>query len=81
MKKKKRKQVICLCNNVTKDTIEESVKKYHLEKIDEIFDKTTAGVGACGGSCRPLLKKILDHYLQKGEFLKTIHDPRMKRKK
>ncbi len=80
MKKKKRKQVICLCNHVRKETIEQAIKKYNLKEINEIFDKTTAGVGACGGSCQPLLKKILEHYKKTESFLEKIHDPRVRRK-
>ena len=51
--------LICLCNNIRKSEIVAAIKNGAKTK-DEIFDQTTAGVGACGGSCRPQLQEIID---------------------
>ncbi|MCB9024875.1 MAG: (2Fe-2S)-binding protein [Bdellovibrionaceae bacterium] len=64
--------VICICNNVPKDRIEKAIVR-GCNSLPKIYDATTAGVGPCGGSCRPILKKMLDHYLKTKEFLA---DPR-----
>lgn len=50
---------ICLCNSVRKSTIEKAIANGAKTK-DEIFDQTNAGVGACGGSCRPKLQEMID---------------------
>jgi bacterioferritin-associated ferredoxin len=58
----KKDPVICLCNEVCQSTIEEAIRS-GADTLNKIFDRTTAGVGPCGGSCRkklaPLLEKTL----------------------
>ncbi len=66
--RKKTSEIICLCNNVDRDTIEKAIREC-AQTLNEIFDKTTAGVGPCGGSCRRKLGPMLDHYLATGELL------------
>lgn len=39
------------------------------QNVNEIYDETTAGLGPCGGSCRPKLHAVLEHYKETGEFL------------
>ena len=63
----KKNVIICLCNNVSRATIEEAIRG-GAQTLNEIFDCTTAGVGACGGSCRRKLGPLLDEYLATGEF-------------
>ncbi|MFK8139065.1 MAG: (2Fe-2S)-binding protein [Bdellovibrionales bacterium] len=58
--KREPSEIICLCNSVDRKTIVDAIKRKKLKKIDQIFDYTTAGVGACGGSCREQLKQILE---------------------
>ena len=55
----RRDPLICLCNSVRKSTIIEAINSGATTN-DEIFDKTMAGVGACGGSCRPQLQELID---------------------
>jgi bacterioferritin-associated ferredoxin len=55
----RRDPLICLCNSVRKSKIIDAIKSGATTK-DEIFDQTLAGVGACGGSCRPQLQELLD---------------------
>ena len=76
----KNTQTICFCHNVKKDIIEKAIKEKNIKILDEIFDTTTAGVGPCGGSCRPLLKKMLKSYLETGSFPKKIKDHRVKKR-
>ncbi len=66
-KKDKSKRLICLCNAVPQADIEAVIAR-GCTTLGRIFDATTAGVGACGGSCQPILRKMLDCYLTKGEF-------------
>jgi bacterioferritin-associated ferredoxin len=63
----KKREVVCLCNDVSKETIEKAIKN-GADTLNKIFDDTRAGVGPCGGSCRRKLGPLLDHYLATGEF-------------
>ncbi|PIU00845.1 MAG: (2Fe-2S)-binding protein [Bdellovibrionales bacterium CG10_big_fil_rev_8_21_14_0_10_45_34] len=51
-----RKEIICLCNGVTRKTIQDAIDR-GAKTPNSVFDATTAGVGPCGGSCR---KKIIE---------------------
>ncbi len=61
------KELICLCNSVSRATIEDAIRG-GAKTLNEIFDQTSAGVGPCGGSCRRKLAPILEHYLKTGDF-------------
>jgi bacterioferritin-associated ferredoxin len=68
MKSSKRKnEIICRCNEVSRATIEAAIKN-GARTLNEIFDQTTAGVGPCGGSCRRKLAPLLNHFLESGQF-------------
>ncbi len=71
MQKKKKSEIICRCNNVSRLTIEQAIEN-GCSTLNEIFDDTTAGIGPCGGSCRRKLKPLLDHYLATGTFPEKI---------
>lgn len=75
-KNSKTHPVICICNNVPKEKIEKAIAR-GCKSLPKIYDATTAGVGPCGGSCRPLLKLMLEYYLETGKFL---NDPRKNHK-
>jgi bacterioferritin-associated ferredoxin len=62
-----RDEIVCLCNEVARGTIEDAIKM-GCDTLNKIYDRTTAGVGPCGGSCRKFLGPMLDHYLKSGEF-------------
>ncbi len=64
---KKKTEIICRCNNVSREVIEEAIRD-GAHTLNEIFDLTSAGVGPCGGSCRRKLGPLLDHYLKTGSF-------------
>lgn len=82
MQKKNLSEIICRCNNINRETIEDAIKNGGCNTLNEIFDQTTAGVGPCGGSCRRKLKPLLDHYLAHGFFPeKIIEDLTGKQKK
>jgi bacterioferritin-associated ferredoxin len=70
-----KKKFICFCNGISEDQIQKAIKD-GANTLDEIFDQTTAGVGACGGSCRPDLKLMLEHYKQYAEFPAFSHKRR-----
>lgn len=63
----KKREIICLCNSVPRDVIENAIRN-GADTLNKIFDTTTAGVGPCGGSCRRKLGPLLDAYLETGEF-------------
>ena len=68
---KKKAEIICRCNNVSKETIESAIRD-GARTLNDIFDATMAGVGPCGGSCRRKLGPLLDHYLKTGTFPEKI---------
>jgi bacterioferritin-associated ferredoxin len=77
--KQPKREVVCLCNNVHRDTIEKCIRD-GAQTLNEIFDQTTAGVGPCGGSCRRKLAPMLESYLETGEFPANLPvDKRLKR--
>jgi bacterioferritin-associated ferredoxin len=64
---KKKAEIICRCNNISRETIETAIRA-GCQTMNEIFDDTTAGVGPCGGSCRRKLLPMLELYLAEGTF-------------
>jgi NAD(P)H-nitrite reductase large subunit len=73
MGQKKKTEIICRCNNVSRATIEQAITD-GAKTLNEIFDTTTAGVGPCGGSCRRKLAPLLEHYLKTGQFPEKIQE-------
>jgi bacterioferritin-associated ferredoxin len=67
MSQKNKKDIVCLCNNIERKTIEDAIRN-GADTLNKIFDRTTAGVGPCGGSCRKQLGPLLDTYLTTGTF-------------
>ena len=61
------RDLVCTCNKVSRQTIEGVITR-GCQTLPKIFTATTAGVGQCGGSCRPELEKILRFYLKTGRF-------------
>ena len=76
----KKREIICLCNDVSREQIEKSIVE-GASTLNEIFDATMAGVGACGGSCRRKLGPMLDHYLETGTFPEKIKEDLRGKKK
>ncbi len=64
---RKKVEIICRCNNVSRETIENAIRD-GAKTLNEIFDATSAGVGPCGGSCRRVIGPLLEYYLKNGEF-------------
>ncbi|WP_063244457.1 (2Fe-2S)-binding protein [Bdellovibrio bacteriovorus] len=64
---KKKSEIICRCNNISREAIEEAIRN-GAHTLNDIFDTTSAGVGPCGGSCRRKLGPLLEHYLKNGTF-------------
>lgn len=63
----KRPDIICRCNNVSRETIENAIRD-GCRTMNEIYDCTNAGVGPCGGSCRRIIAPILKGFLETGDF-------------
>ena len=51
--------IVCFCNNVQTSTVAEAIVQFQCKNLDSIYEKTGAGVGPCGGSCRRNLLKLL----------------------
>ena len=62
MGKKIKEEIVCFCNQVPKKIIEKAMLE-GAKTLNEIYDKTTAGVGPCGGSCRRKIAPILENFL------------------
>lgn len=58
---------ICLCNSVEQNVIESAIQR-GCDTLGKLFDATTAGVGACGGSCQGTLRKMLETFKATGKF-------------
>lgn len=72
-------EIVCLCNQITRGEIETAIRT-GCDTLNKIFDRTTAGVGPCGGSCRRYLAPMLDGYLQTGEFKQASIRPAKQKK-
>ena len=59
--KEKKSPIICLCNKITLDTINKAIEE-GVQTTDELYDKTGAGVGPCGGSCRKQTQIMIDYF-------------------
>ena len=61
--KSKRSPLVCFCNGVSREAIEDAIRR-GCTTLGKIFDSTTAGCGPCGGSCQPELRKMLAEHLK-----------------
>jgi bacterioferritin-associated ferredoxin len=77
---KKKAEIVCRCNNISRATIEEAIRG-GCQTMNEIFDETTAGVGSCGGTCRYKLKPMLEQFLQAGSFPDKLPNVEEEKKK
>lgn len=77
MAKKNTSEIICLCNNVSREEIEKAILN-GAKTPNDIFDMTSAGVGPCGGSCRRRIIPYLEEYLKTGIFSKDVPNPKKK---
>lgn len=67
MNQKKQDKMLCKCNNIPLDTVKKAIADGCLT-LNELYDKTGAGVGPCGGSCRKVSGPLLEHYLKHKTF-------------
>lgn len=67
MAQKPKKVIVCFCNSIEKTVIEDAIRN-GADTLNKIFDTTSAGVGACGGSCRIKLHQMLESYKKDGTF-------------
>jgi bacterioferritin-associated ferredoxin len=75
----KKARLICYCNAISQEEIEQAILR-GCNSLGKIFDATTAGCGACGGSCQPTLRKMLETYLETGKFPENPKHPDPKRR-
>lgn len=67
----KKSEIICFCNNVPRERIEEAIRG-GCDTLNKIYDTTSAGIGPCGGSCRRKLAPMLEAYQTEGKFPDVI---------
>ncbi len=79
MAQKPKKETVCFCNCVERSTIESAIQN-GADTLNKIFDTTTAGIGACGGSCRVKLHQLLDTYQKTGAFPEKLTSKFKKKK-
>lgn len=72
--------IVCRCNQVNQETIERAIIR-GCRDLNRIFDATSAGVGACGGSCRIYLARMLESYLKDGTFPKEARPQGAKKRR
>lgn len=78
MERPRKSPMICLCNGVTQAEIEAAIRG-GATSLGRVFDETSAGVGACGGSCQPELKKMLAQFQHDGTFPADPRPPARRR--
>ena len=76
--RKDKARFICLCNGVTQAELEAAIAG-GVHTLGDLFDRTTAGVGACGGSCQPTLKTMLEAYARDRTFPADPRPPNRRR--
>jgi bacterioferritin-associated ferredoxin len=75
-----RSPIVCRCNNVDQETIEKAISR-GCHDLNQIYDATTAGVGACGGSCRRFIAVMLETYIKNGTFPKEARPQNAKKRR
>lgn len=63
-KRKEKVKLVCYCHAVPEKTVAEAIAR-GCHKVDQVSDATTAGIGACGGTCRPVIQKMIEDHLKK----------------
>ncbi len=63
-KKPKSFKFVCRCNGVTEEEVLAAIQS-GAKSVDRVGDLCTAGFGACGGSCRPDIQKMIAQNLIK----------------
>jgi bacterioferritin-associated ferredoxin len=64
---KTKPQIICYCNSITYEKISGAIRR-GCRKLDALMNATTAGLGQCGGTCKPDLIKLIQGFNDNGEF-------------
>lgn len=62
--KKPKERLICYCNAIPLAVVEKAIEN-GAKTMGEIFDRTNAGCGPCGGSCQPQIRRLLEQKKQK----------------
>jgi len=69
-------EIVCFCNQISKTDIEQTLKDHPCSKLKDFYLHNTAGLGACGGSCRPLLLKMIKTQNSEAPESQTIDSTR-----
>lgn len=59
-------KTICFCNSVSEESILVAIRN-GAQNLDQIYDKTSAGAGPCGGTCRNNILSILANSIPDAE--------------
>ncbi len=63
-KQKVKVKLICYCHEISEKTVAEAIAR-GCSKVDQVSDATTAGIGPCGGTCRPEIQKLILEFNKK----------------
>ncbi len=63
-KQKPKPKITCYCHGILEKDVAEAIAR-GCYKVDQVSDATTAGIGACGGTCRPNIQKMIEDFLKK----------------
>lgn len=63
-KPKQKVKLVCYCHAVPVTEVQAAIER-GCHKVDQVSDATTAGIGACGGTCRPTIQKMIQDFLKK----------------
>ena len=58
-----RDPLICLCNEVPRSVIEQAIDRGACT-LAQVYDATWAGCGPCGGTCQPVVLRVLRERLE-----------------
>ncbi len=51
--------LICFCNSILKSKIIEAITHQNADTLDSVYEKTGAGVGPCGGTCKIRIQSLI----------------------
>jgi NAD(P)H-nitrite reductase large subunit len=57
--KTSQQQMICYCNGVNQETVAKAIAS-GCKTTARVADVCMAGIGACGGSCRPRIAQMIE---------------------
>ena len=67
-------QILCFCNNVPKERVVNAIRE-GAHSLSDVYDKTGAGVGPCGGTCCENIKILIAQNNSSTSMQKPLWEP------